>query len=175
MSPEEFVMRGLAGRFVYHFTDERNLQSISSTGGLWSLKDLRQRGIKAPAPGGNQWSHEADENIGLDGYVHLCATEQHPMEYRARQDGRLERVRYLKIAPTILLQDGILITLDVSNKAGVPTYTLADALNLMDIDALVTRMNWRDPAQLERVKAVRKYEVLVPHGVNAQLISNLNG
>ena len=49
----------------YHFTDRRNLTLIREFGGLFSLARLMEREIMIPAPGGNDWSHEADEKKGL--------------------------------------------------------------------------------------------------------------
>src|SRR3954470_14809416 len=84
MNPIEFIEKYMRGKCFYHFTDTRNIASIKSQGGLFSLRQLRQRGILPTAPGGNQWSHEADERLGLDSYVHLCFLDQHPMEWRVK-------------------------------------------------------------------------------------------
>ena len=75
---------------LYHFTDRRNLDSIRAQGGLYPLSDLVNRGVNIAAPGGNQWSRDADEPKGMGRYVHLCFRSNHPMEYQARQDGRIE-------------------------------------------------------------------------------------
>ncbi len=58
-------------RHYLHFTDEANLASIRKHG-LLSMRQLKQRGIEIPAPGGNQWSQDADAASGMDAYVHLC-------------------------------------------------------------------------------------------------------
>ncbi len=83
----------------YHFTDQKNAASIRERGGLYSLAALREMGIEIPAPGGNDWSHDADAMKGLDQYVHLCFRPNHPMEYVARQDGRITDPVYLQIHP----------------------------------------------------------------------------
>ena len=58
------------GRYVvatlYHFTDRRNLKLIRELGGIYSLSRLNEMGVRIPAPGGNQWSHDADVAKGLD-------------------------------------------------------------------------------------------------------------
>ena len=74
---------------LYHFIDRRNLPSIRELGGLYSLARLNEMGAIIAAPGGNQWSHEADECRGLDRYVHRCFKPTNPMEFRAREDGRV--------------------------------------------------------------------------------------
>ena len=40
---------------------ERNIPLIREHGGLLSLTRLRKKKIEIPVPGGNDWSHEADE------------------------------------------------------------------------------------------------------------------
>ena len=75
------------GWVFYHFTDTRNLPSIRAHG-LLSMRELRQRGIVV-TPGGNDWSLDADQRSGMDGYVHLCFFKGHPMEWLATQDGRI--------------------------------------------------------------------------------------
>lgn len=103
----------------YHFTARRNLPKIREHGGLYSLAMLRQMEVEIPAPGGNDWSHEADGYKGLDKYVHLCSRQSHPVLYRAMQDERVVVPIYLEIHPDVLKMDGVMYTADVSNKAGV--------------------------------------------------------
>src|SRR5947208_649779 len=119
MTPDEFVRTYRPFRF-YHFTDTRNLESIRAHGGLHPLATCRDEKISIAAPGGNDWSHEADERAGLDKYVHLCLRDEHPMEYRACQDGRIIKPIYLQIDPRVIQFEGIRFSPDVSNKSGVP-------------------------------------------------------
>jgi hypothetical protein len=93
---------------LYHFTDRRNLPLIRELGGLLPTSELAKRGIKVPAPGGNQWSRDADQMRGMDEYVHLCFRANHPMEYLARQDGRIEDTIFLQIHPKVLQFQGAL-------------------------------------------------------------------
>ena len=86
----------------YHFTDVRNLPSIRNHG-ILSMRAMRQMGSLPTAPGGNAWSQDADIGSGMDGYVHLCFFDEHPMEWLAKQDGRIERSVFLEISPEILL------------------------------------------------------------------------
>lgn len=157
----------------YHFTDRRNAASISERGGLYSLVALREMGIEIPAPGGNDWSHDADEMKGLDRYVHLCFRPNHPMEYVARQDRRIADSVYLQIHPDILRIKGVMFTADVSNKAGVEVIPLADALEIIDFKVLYTRTDWSDPEVQQRLRQAEKYELLVPNHVPMKYIRNL--
>ena len=88
---------------LYHFTDRRNLGSIRKHGGLYCLAELVRLGIKVPAPGGNDWSHAEDKRRGLDGFVHLCFRENQPMEYRAKQEGRIGDSFFLETNPRLRL------------------------------------------------------------------------
>lgn len=92
--------------------------SIREHHGLYSLAALRKMGVEIPVPGGNEWSHDADERRGLDQYVHLCFRPNHPMEYVARQDGRITDSVYLHIHPDVLHLEGVMFAADVSNKSG---------------------------------------------------------
>jgi hypothetical protein len=101
----------------YHFTDRRNLDLIRQLGGLHSWAKLNEMGVDVPAPGGNEWSHDADVSRGLDRFVHLCFRPTHPMEFRAREEGRIGDSIFLHIHPEVAESDGVMFTPDVSNKS----------------------------------------------------------
>jgi hypothetical protein len=172
MTPDQFLAR-YRTRCFFHFTDTRNLPLIRASGGLLRLAEARRRGIAIPAPGGNDWSHEADARVGLDEYVHLCLFAEHPMEYRAREEGRIVQSTFLEISPEVLNIDGLRFTADVSNKRGVELLTLELACQVMDFAVVYDRTNWRDPTIQERRKMARRYEVLVPADIPLKLISGL--
>jgi len=172
MTPEEFLERWDV-RCFYHFTDTRNITAIRANGGLHPLAELRRRGIEIPAPGGNDWSHEADERNGLDEYIHLCLFDQHPMEYVAKQRGDLEETLFLEIAPDVISVADIRLTADVSNKSGVQLLTLGEAVACMDFEVVYTRTDWRDPAIQARLQAAKKYELLIPSSILIGSIRNL--
>jgi len=171
VTPEQFIARIGANR-LFHFTDRRNLGSIREHG-LLSWRGLQERGISPAAPGGNEWSHDADELWGLDRYVHLCFFNEHPMEYRARQDGRIEHSVFLKIQPEVLRIPGVLFSADVSNKSGVPILDMSAAAEALDLDVVYQRLDWRDPSIQARRQVAKKYEVLVPDHVPLHLILGL--
>jgi hypothetical protein len=166
---------GLLNRFklsFYHFTDERNLCSIREHG-LLSMRELRQRGI-SPVAGGNQWSLDADLRAGMDAYVHLCFLRQHPMEWSARQDGRIERSRFLRVEPEVLTLPGVMITDQVSNKSGVLPKPADDMIPGLDFKVMYTRTDWKDPAIQARRQRAKLYEILVPTTVPPDFIANLS-
>ena len=169
MTPKLFILRFGVQRF-YHFTDRRNLPSIRANNGLLPLAELRRRKISVPAPGGNERSHDADARVGLDEYVHLCLLNEHPMEFRAREDGRIERSVFLEVNRAILDVKGVRFTPDVSNKAGVQLFSLEQAVAVMDFQVLYERTNWCDPEIKARRKIAKRYELLIPRDIPLKFI-----
>lgn len=157
--------------WLYHFTDRRNLELIRKHGGLYPLAELARRSIDVPAPGGNQWSRDADELKGMGRYVHLCFRNSHPMEYAARVDGRLADTVFLMIHADVLKWSDVLFTSDVSNKAGVAPIPIAQAQ--IDYEVLYTRTDWSNAAIKQRLQQAEKCEVLVPHIIPLNLIRNV--
>jgi hypothetical protein len=158
---------------LYHFTDRRNLPRIRDLGGLYSLVKLTQMQVVVPNPGGNEWSHDADKIKGVDGYVHLCFKPNHPMEYRAREEGRIGESIFLQIHPVVLEWADVKFTADVSNKAGVPIHTIDEAKQLIDFEVLYTRTDWRNPAIQQRLQQAEKSEILVPNHIPIEFIRNI--
>ena len=158
---------------LYHFTDRRNLPSIRENGGLYPMTKLRKKNIKVVAPGGNEWSQDADGMKGVDAYVHLCFRNNHPMEYLARKEGRIGDTIFLQIHPDVLNWNGVLFTDDVANKSGVETHTIEEAREIIDFDVLYTRTNWSDPKIQARLQQAEKYEILVPKKIPLEMIRNL--
>ena len=149
MSPTQFLERFKVPCF-FHFTDTRNLPSIRSKGGLFPWASVKDEVV---APGGNDWSHEADEQRGLDEYVHLALFNEHPMEYRAKERGDILSSQFLSIDSSILHRDGVLFCPDVSNKSGVVPLTFSQAVEAMDFEVIYDRTDWRDPEiKLRRTK-----------------------
>jgi hypothetical protein len=159
-----------SGRVFFHFTDTRNLPSIREHG-LLSMYELRQRRI-IMAPGGNDWSIEADRRSGMDRYVHLCFFEEHPMDYIAQKEGRIEKTRFLRIDPTVLTMDGVLVSTEVSNKAGALPQPADTMVKALDLEVIYTRTDWKDPKIQARLRSARKCEILVPDHIPIELIRN---
>lgn len=170
ITPTEFL-RKFGITCFYHFTDTRNLASIRAHGGLLPWSHLKG---KVPAPGGNDWSHDADALKGQDQFVHLCFLPEHPMEFVAKRDGRILESRFLRVDSSIIHTPGIQFCPDVGNKAGVPMLDLADAVSQMDFDIIAAAHNrWLDPPLFERKRAACKYELLVPCKIPLALISGI--
>jgi hypothetical protein len=156
----------------YHFTDTRNLPLVRATG-LLSMRDQQQQQRVAIATGGNDWSLEADRRNGMDAYVHLCFFNDHPMEWLARQQGRIESSVFLKIAPEVLRTPGTLIVDTVSNRADADPKPADEMILKLDLKVIYTRTDWKDPAVQERLRTAKKYEILVPSNVPLKYITGL--
>lgn len=167
-SSEQFLQR-FSVRNFFHFTDSRNLSQIKKEGLLpWSI--VRGR---VPAPGGNDWSHDADGRLGRDKYVHLCLANQHPMEFRARQEKHILESRFLQIDTRVLQVEGVRFCAGVANKAGTTLLTIEEALEQMDFDVVYNYNNWNDEEVKARLKIARKYELLVPGSIPIEYIAGL--
>lgn len=169
MTPAGFLER-FKVPFFFHFTDTRNLPFIRARGGIFPWAEINQDVI---APGGNEWSHAADARNGLDHYIHLALFNDHPMEFRAKADGRILASRFLRIAPSILHRDGVLFCPDVSNRSRVVPLSLPQAVEAMDFEVIYDRTDWRDPVIQQRRILAKRYELLVPGNIPLNLISGL--
>jgi hypothetical protein len=109
--------------------------------------------------------------LGLHSYVHLCFIDQHPMEWTIKQDGRIKDTVFIRVDNSVLTRPRILLSADVSNKAGVETFDFTHALDLMDFAVIYERTDWKDRAVQERRKVAKKYELLVPDHISADLLS----
>ena len=147
---------------VWHFTDQSNLELIQEHRGLLSLAEAERRGIEIPVPGGNEWSHDADRMKGVHEFVHLAFVDDHPMLFRAKQNGQIPNPTWLKVKSTILLREDVRFCADVSNKSGVKILTAEEAMEQIDFDVLFTHMDWREPEIQARRRAAIKSEILVP-------------
>lgn len=146
---------------------------IRKLGGLYPLATLMEMKVEIPAPGGNEWSRDADGMKGMNKYVHLCFRATHPMEFTARQDGRIVDSIFLAVHPDILLWDGVRFSPDVSNKSGISHYPMFEALDKIDYEVLYTRTDWTDPTIQARLQRAEKCEVLVPNKVPLDMVRNL--
>lgn len=159
-------------RYLYHFTDESNFPSIASKG-LVSKARMKREGWWPDATGGNQLSWDLDARKGIDAFVSLCMTRNHPLKYLAQKEGRLPDPRYLAVKPDILKRDGVRISLGVANAANVAILPLDEALALgkVDVDVLYRHTDWRDAEVQQRLRAAEKWEILVPDPVPIDFIA----
>ena len=95
-------------RYFYHFTDERNLDSIRKYGGLLSWKSCNTYGVEIPSPGGDLQSRQLDKKYNLQDYVRLSFCEDHPMAHRHKIAGK--RLVLLKIKTDVALWERTLFS-----------------------------------------------------------------
>ncbi len=158
---------------LYHFTDRRNLQLIRDMGGLYPLAELEARGVEIPAPGSDEGSRLVDRRRNLDRYVHLCFKSNHPMEFVARQQGRIADSIFLQVHASVVHWDGVLFVPGMANTNNIAFHPMDQARTMIDFEVLYQRTNWSDPQIQQRLQAAEKYEILVPRVIPLDLIRNL--
>jgi hypothetical protein len=172
MRPQDFLAR-FRPRHFFHFTDLRNLPSIRQHG-LLAVSELEERQIVVPKPGGNEWSREADRLKCVESFVHLSLTDNHPMEFVARQNGHIGETRYLEIDPSAILQDDVMGCAVVANRGDAVVLPIADALDQMDLEILYGgRVNFANLELRRRYNEAKKAEILIPRRIELRYIRNL--
>lgn len=89
-------------RYLYHFTDKRNIPSIKRHGGLFSWYYCKNNNINIPCQGGDYDSRELDKKYGLQDYVRLSFCDDHPMAYRLQKSGSDIEILRIKIDVALL-------------------------------------------------------------------------
>ena len=149
---------------LHHFTDSRNLGSIAEHG-LLSQRERARCDVKC-VYGGDERSCSLDAEYGLDAYVHLSLTPYHPMQYVAVEEARIREAIDIIVIPEILSLPGIMLTYDIANKhGGRPLLPIAGWIASIDFSVLYRPVTSLSPRQRDRVKQLRRMEVLVPNGV----------
>lgn len=137
--------------------------------GILSARSLTQSELKCIF-GGNQWSLDADKYYGMDGYVHLCFMTGNFMEYRARNERRIQSVKYLEISPDVLKIPGALISLGVSNSRDAERLEISQGLDRLDGEVIYQKTQ-HSPEMTARWKFAHKCEVLIPDRVAVEFIT----
>lgn len=156
---------------LWHFTDKRNVESIREYG-LLSWAELQRKGLAPAVPGGNKWSHDADQRSGVDNYVHLSFNQQNPMLYIAKQDKRIIDHVWLQIDLSVI-GAGTRYTADVANKADVQLLDSKSAIATIDFEALFKFLDFRVAGNQERKNLAAKSEILIPTMVGIDKIKGL--
>jgi len=124
-------------RYLYHFTDKRNIESIKYLGGLYSWRYLEDNDIDIPMPGGNDLSRELDTRFSdWSDYVRLSFCEYHPMINRLKRAGY--DLVILKIDSSIISETSYISDRNAtSNDANIQKASDIDDLNdFLDFDAI---------------------------------------
>lgn len=120
-------------KYLYHFTDRRNIASIKRHGGLLSWYYCRKHDIHIPCQGGDFESQELDKKYGLEDYVRLSFCDDHPMAYRLKQSGSDIVVLKIKV-DVALLKDVQFSDMNAADKRHTHGKTL-EHLKMVDFEA----------------------------------------
>lgn len=157
---------------LYHFTDRDNLESIIKHGGLYSWADCEEKGIKIPKPGGGDLSRSLDMRDGLQHFVRLGFTEDHPMKFVAMDDGRISNPVVLEIDLEAALWKDTLYADRNMTKNGANVGDSLEDLKAVHF-GLFTRMQ-RYFDMSDEAKMYYKAEVLVKNFIPLKYITNIS-
>lgn len=155
-------------KYLYHFTDRRNIPSIKSHGGLFSWYYCKKKNITIPCQGGDYDSQELDKKYGLEDYVRLSFCNDHPMAFRLQQSG--SDIVILKIKVDVALLEGTLFSdINAADKLHTHGGNLED---LRRINFNATKRNYvrKDDIDFKPHQA----EVMVRTFVSKEYIVNLD-
>lgn len=125
-------------RFLFHFTDRQNVESIKKNGGLFSWKYCEEHNIQIKNAGGDETSRFLDTKHKLEDYVRLSFCTDHPMAWRLKQNG--SSLVLLKIQADVAWLQGTLFSdINAADNAHHHGPSLDD-LKRVDINA--TRMHY---------------------------------
>lgn len=156
---------------LYHFTDARNLESIRRNDGLYSWWQCRRRGIRIPAPGGDQRSRRMDEEHALQDYVRLGFNPRLPMMYVAQKAGRIGDIEILQIDPSVIYLESTLFSNMNANDREARLGISIKSFERVDFRLATGTQRYLDLEQTER--KLFQAEVLVKSHVPLSLIRNL--
>lgn len=125
-------------RYLYHFTDERNIPSIKRHGGLFSWYYCKNNNINIPCQGGDYDSRELDRKYGLQDYVRLSFCDDHPMAYRLRKSGSNIKILRIKI-DVALLKDTLFSDINAADQLHTHGGSLED---LKRVDFRATKRHY---------------------------------
>ena len=156
---------------LYHFTDRDNLQSIINNGGLYSWADCENKGINIAKPGGDSQSRSLDSRDGLQNYVRVCFTRQHPMMFVAMNDGRISDPVILEIDPEVVYWKGTKYADRNATKTGVRIGSDINALKRIHFQSVKADKHFDlDVDEQPFFQA----EILVPNCIPLEYITNIS-
>ena len=155
---------------LYHFTDRENLESIIKNGGLYSWGDCEDKGISIAKPGGGLLSRDLDRRDGLQHYVRVSFTTQHPMMFVAMQDGRLSNPVILEIDPEVVYWKDSKYANMNATKSGARKGGTLDDFKQIHFQSVKVRKHFDLP---EEEQPYFQAEVLVKNFIPLEYIKNI--
>lgn len=156
--------------YLYHFTDRSNLDSIIKNGGLYSWKYCLNNRIQINNPGGDELSHHLDKRAGLDNYIRLSFTANHPMMYYALKNRSIINPVILKIDAEVIYW---LNSKYSDTNAASKNCTIGDnfdLLSIIDIKTIKTVDYFNSPIEK---KKFYQAEILVKENIPLKFIKNV--
>lgn len=154
---------------LYHFTDRDNLESIIRNGGLYSWADCKNKSININKPGGSDVSRQLDRRDGLQHYVRVSFSSQHPMMYVAMNDGRITNPVVLEIDPQVVCWDGTKYSDRNATKTGANVGASLADFEAIHFDTVASRYFDLDSDEQPFYQA----EVLVKNHIPLEYITNI--
>lgn len=155
-------------RYLFHFTDRQNVESIKKNGGLFSWKYCEEHNIQIKNAGGDETSRFLDTKHKLEDYVRLSFCTDHPMAWRLKQNG--SNLVLLKIQADVAWLQGTLFSdINAADNAHHHGPSLDD-LKRVDINA--TRMHYL--TNTSEFFKKHQAEVLVKTHVPLEYIVNID-
>ena len=96
--------------YLYHFTDECNVDSIRYCKGLYSWQYCQDNEIQIKQLGGNNVSRMLENRKCLEDYIHLSFNSAQPMLFVAKSEGRIITPVILKIDPSVIYWEDTLFS-----------------------------------------------------------------
>ena len=107
----------------YHYTDERNINSIIQNQGLFSLRELDKKNINY---------HQGSETREKPEYIRLSYTRNHPLLWISKQNGRIEREKILDIDLEVsILKHTLFTNVNVARTSTPPTVIFGKNLDFI--------------------------------------------
>lgn len=157
---------GITG--LYHFTDESNLDSIKRHKGLYSWQKCLDNGIKINKQASNELSRDLDKKKGLENYVRLSFTKDHPMMHVAVSNGAIDKPKILKIDVDVLywLETKYSDVNAAANYANIG----GELTHLKNIDFKIIKSGkWKNEDEKHKLQA----EILVKEHIPIKYIKNI--
>ena len=156
---------------LYHFTDRDNLESIIKNGGLYSWADCRDKGISIAKPGGSQQSRSLDTRDGLQHFVRLSFTKQHPMMYVAMKEERISNPIILEIDPVVVSWEDTMFADRNATKNGANVGDSLRDFKRIHFQSVKARKHFDLP---EEEQMYYQAEVLVKNFIPLKCITNIS-
>lgn len=157
--------------YLYHFTDQANIESIKNHNGLYSWFYCENNNVHISRPGGNLTSRKFDQAKKLENYVRLSFCENHPMLYFAKNDGRISNPVILKCDTEIILYKNTLFSNCNANKTEAIISDSFDLFRNLRFD--IFNKKYFDVNKDSNLKSSYQAEILIAEHLPIKYILNI--